>query len=69
MISDSVGCTPPHRQKQAFSPCQMGLRGWLHSGHTSSEPVGAGNGGIGGSFMSIVFSIVIGSRAVPDLYR
>jgi hypothetical protein len=36
---------------------------------SGSEPVGAGNGGLAGSFVSVVFSIVIGSRAVPDLYR
>jgi hypothetical protein len=33
------------------------------------EPAGAGNGGLAGSFVSVVFSIVIGCRAVPDLYR
>jgi hypothetical protein len=35
----------------------------------SPEPVGAGNGGLAGSFASVVFSIVMGFRAVPDLYR
>ena len=33
------------------------------------EPVGAGNGGLAGGFVSVVVSIVIGCRAVPDLYR
>jgi hypothetical protein len=48
MISVAVGCTPPHRQKQAFSPCQTGLSGWLHSGNTSAEPAGAVSGGLAG---------------------
>ena len=35
----------------------------------NSEPVGAGNGGITGSLGYVVFSIVIGCRAAPDLFR
>jgi hypothetical protein len=34
-----------------------------------AEPVGAGNGGLAGSFVSVVFSIVIDFRAAPDLFR
>jgi hypothetical protein len=35
----------------------------------NAEPVGAGNGGLAGSFVLVVFSIVIGCRAAPDLFR
>ena len=35
----------------------------------TSEPVGAGNGGLSGSFVSVVFSILTPFRAVPDLVR
>ena len=34
----------------------------------TAEPVGAGNGGLAGSFVSVVFSIVMGYRAAPDLF-
>jgi hypothetical protein len=33
------------------------------------EPVGAGNGGLAGFFVLFAFFVVIGFRAVPDLYR
>jgi hypothetical protein len=33
-----------------------------------TEPAGAGNGGIDGSFVFVVFFIFIGFRAVPDLF-
>ena len=40
-----------------------------HFRRKDPEPIGAGNGGITGYFVSIVFSIVIPFRAVPDLDR
>jgi hypothetical protein len=43
-----------------------------HFGHfqnSVAEPDGPGNGGLAGSFVSVVFFIVIGFRAVPDLIR
>ncbi len=47
--------------------------GWLRRIHSwfspSAEPVGAGNGGLAGSFLSVVFFMLIGFRAAPDLFR
>lgn len=45
------------------------IASWLTHEHLGPEPGGAGNGWLAGSFVSVMFSIVIPFRAVPDLVR
>ena len=73
-MSGSACASALEYRPAATSACRASKTGPQYSMRRASslpaaEPAGAGNGGLAGAFVLVVFSIVIPFRAVPDLVR